>query len=281
MCVHRPVHTYTLYAACRNGKEPTLTLRDNHKYHLFLSHIWGSGQDQAAVIKRCIQLLLPSAVVFLDVDDLEEIGKLEWYIDASACVMIFLSKGYFLSRNCLREARQTVEKQIPIVLVHEADVTKGGLTLDQSKAECSDELRSGVFMRHARGAEGGPTGLVPREVIAWLRVREFQLLSLRMICHELLLASPLYSITGKGSTHQLSSLAGMYVSGELLSLGLSCEHQNEPSPLAISSHNPGAWAVGKEVVRAVPGVTLVRDASEAHDAEGNPLTVKSRVLHKV
>jgi len=34
-------------------------------------------------------------------------------------------------------------------------------------------------------------------------------------------------------------------------------------------------------VRAVPGVTLVRDASEAHDAEGNPLTVKSRVLHKV
>ena len=73
------------------------------------------------MIKRCIQLLLPSAVVFLDVDDLEEIGKLEWYIDASACVMIFLSKGYFLSRNCLREARQTVEKQIPIVLVHEAD----------------------------------------------------------------------------------------------------------------------------------------------------------------
>ena len=45
--------------------------------------------------------------------------------------------------------------------------------------------------------------------------------------------------------------------------------------------DPGAWAVGKEVVRAVPGVTLVRDASEAHDAEGNPLTVKSRVLHKV
>ena len=31
-----------------------------------------------------------------------------------------------------------------------------------------------------------------REVIAWLRVREFQLLSLRMICRELLQASLLY-----------------------------------------------------------------------------------------
>ena len=78
-----------------------------------------------------------------------------------------------------------------MIALVEPEKAKGGLTLDQSKAECSDELRSGVFMRHARGAEGGPTGLVPREVIAWLRVREFQLLSLRMICHELLLASPL------------------------------------------------------------------------------------------
>ena len=150
------------------------------KYHLFLSHVWGTGQDQMRIIKARLREMLPDVSVFLDVDDLEEIGALETYVQQTGVMMLFLSKGYFLSRNCLREARQTVEKQIPIVLVHEADVTKGGLTLDQSKAECSDELRSGVFMRHARGAEGGPTGLVPREVIAWLRVREFQLLSLRV-----------------------------------------------------------------------------------------------------
>ena len=30
----------------------------------------------------------------------------------------------------------------------------------------------------------------PNQVIAWLRVREFQLLSLRMICHQMLRAHP-------------------------------------------------------------------------------------------
>jgi len=96
--------------------------------------VWSTGQDQCAVIKRSIQHLLPSVSVFLDVDDLEEIGKLESYIDASASVLIFLSKGYFASRNCIREAKQTVAKGIPIILVHEADPAKGGLTLEQSKA---------------------------------------------------------------------------------------------------------------------------------------------------
>ena len=36
-----------------------------------------SGQDQAAVIKRQLLRLLPAAKVFLDVDDLVEIGDLE------------------------------------------------------------------------------------------------------------------------------------------------------------------------------------------------------------
>jgi hypothetical protein len=43
--------------------------------------------------------------VFLDVDDLEDIGALEEYIEKSQSIMIFVSKGYFLSKNCLREAR--------------------------------------------------------------------------------------------------------------------------------------------------------------------------------
>ena len=34
------------------------------------SHIWSTGQDQVAVIKRQLQLLLPGVIVFLDVDDL-------------------------------------------------------------------------------------------------------------------------------------------------------------------------------------------------------------------
>ena len=92
---------------------PQVSIARGLKYHLFLSHIWGTGQDQVAVIKRQLQRLMPGCIIFLDVDDLEEIGKLESYIDASASVLIFLSKGYFASRNCIREAKQTVAKRQP------------------------------------------------------------------------------------------------------------------------------------------------------------------------
>ena len=44
---------------------------DGKRYHLFLSHTWNSGQDQVAVIKRKLQLMLPGCQIFLDVDDLD------------------------------------------------------------------------------------------------------------------------------------------------------------------------------------------------------------------
>jgi hypothetical protein len=51
---------------------PALPLATGHTWHLFLSHIWSTGQDQCATIKRQLCLLLPGASIFLDVDDLEE-----------------------------------------------------------------------------------------------------------------------------------------------------------------------------------------------------------------
>ena len=47
-----------------------------HRYHLFLSHIWSTGQDQVAAIKRQLCLLIPGISIFLDVDDLEDIDAL-------------------------------------------------------------------------------------------------------------------------------------------------------------------------------------------------------------
>lgn len=74
--------------------EPDLDLDERHTWHLFLSHIWGTGQDQCATIKRQLCLLMPDVSIFLDVDDLESIDLLEEYIDSSAVVAIFVSKGY-------------------------------------------------------------------------------------------------------------------------------------------------------------------------------------------
>ena len=56
---------------------PELRLSPGLQYHLFLSHIWSSGQDQMATVKRELQLLLFGIHVFLDVDDLEDIGQLD------------------------------------------------------------------------------------------------------------------------------------------------------------------------------------------------------------
>ena len=119
------------------------------------SHIWGTGQDQCATIKRQLCLLLPGVSIFLDVDDLKDIGALETYVDQTAVIMILVSKGYFKSGNCLREARCTVAKQKPITLVHDSAVyLKTHMPLEEIKAdECPDELRGPIF-------DG-------REVIAW------------------------------------------------------------------------------------------------------------------
>ena len=38
---------------CLTRAEPELSLSQGTTYHLFLSHVWSSAQDQVAVIKRC------------------------------------------------------------------------------------------------------------------------------------------------------------------------------------------------------------------------------------
>ena len=44
--------------------------------------------------------MLPGVLIWLDVVNLEDISKLEEYVDGSAVVLIFLSRGYFESKNC-------------------------------------------------------------------------------------------------------------------------------------------------------------------------------------
>eukprot|EP00966_Prymnesium_polylepis_P015080 348325-Prymnesium_polylepis.1 len=97
-----------------SGRPPELALHKGLAYHLFLYHIWSSGQDQVANIKRKLQLMLPDCHIFLDVDDLEDTGDLEHYIGASQCILIFLSSGYFFSANCLREFDSSLNQQKPL-----------------------------------------------------------------------------------------------------------------------------------------------------------------------
>jgi hypothetical protein len=81
------------------GKPPELTMHKGQRYHLFNSHIWSTGQDVAATIKRQLQRIFPAVRCFLDVDDLDDMASLENMVDLSTVVLLLLSRGYFLSRN--------------------------------------------------------------------------------------------------------------------------------------------------------------------------------------
>ena len=83
--------------------------------------------------------------VFLDVDDLEDLIYLERDIKASAVVLLFLTKSYFKSINCLREVRACEEEDKPLILVREMATNKGGALMEDMKEECPEDLRRFVF----------------------------------------------------------------------------------------------------------------------------------------
>ena len=72
----------------------------------------------------------------------------------------------------------TVERGKPIVLVHDPAIySKTYASLAKIRdAECSEQLRGRIF-----------TG---REVIEWHRIKDFQLVSLKLLAEQLLLALP-------------------------------------------------------------------------------------------
>ena len=107
------------------------------------------------------------------VDDLEEIGKLDMYIKQTQSVLIFLSKGYFFSVNCKKEVAATLDNGNPIMLLHETDPARGGAPIEQLQADCPDNWRSDIFVPY-------------RPIIPWLRVKDFKVISLKMIVSSML-----------------------------------------------------------------------------------------------
>ena len=66
----------------------------------------------------------------------------------SATVLLFLSKGYFKSLNCLREVKAfTAAKREDqgLILVHETAPTHGGVTLEHLRQECPADLAPQIF----------------------------------------------------------------------------------------------------------------------------------------
>lgn len=162
--------------------------------------------------------------MFLDVEDLLDISRLEEYVKASDVLVCFLSgsvdlnaleqrSDYFRSASCLRELRAGAAARKPMIFVLEIDTRHGGVPLEVHRRDCPKELRA---HRHTRllfppsrlpfsssilplpcpRAAGAPYGLRPAQelrvlidehpVVPWFRAGSLQQVSLRQILQRVL-----------------------------------------------------------------------------------------------
>ena len=173
---------------------------------------------------------------------LQDIGKLEEYVEATGVIMIFVSKGYFKSGNCLREARCTLEKKKPIALMHDPN----GAALETIKAdECPAEMLGPVFQN--------------REVIEWHRIKDFQIISLKLLAHQLLLGCP--SDKGTRNKH-LGTVSDrqrhidsrdIFLPGEVSRVKLAF---SAPVLLFVSANNPGASETADLLKEGMVGLSV-------------------------
>ena len=166
---------------------------DHGFFHTFLSHVWGTGQDQMRIIKHRLVEMIPDLRVFLDVDgeisgssppmpfhslvsltlrgvpscsDLEEIGHLEGYIDGTSVVLVYCSEGYFTSKNCMRELVGATVKQKPLIALTDPETKKGGLSLEivhQQLVEADALSRNWNFL----GLQAASNGANYQEAYLW------------------------------------------------------------------------------------------------------------------
>jgi hypothetical protein len=145
-------------------------------------------------LKKELQLLVPSMKLFLDVENLTNIGALEQLIESSDSVLVFLSNGYFERWNCLREANEAVAQDKDIILLRESAKMHGGghMQLVMDELETQKELLI-EFAAAAKSSErensidikAGLFGDDP-QVLLWHRVLELKRVTLKMICQRVL-----------------------------------------------------------------------------------------------
>ena len=117
------------------GDAPNLELPHDCESHIFMSHVWATGQAKTHAISRKLQLLLPGLKVWLDVDSLTDISLLEESVKSTAIFVLYYSEGYFKSTNCRREIYVAIKYSKPIILIFSGD----GSVLEIMKEECSHQ----------------------------------------------------------------------------------------------------------------------------------------------
>eukprot|EP00592_Proboscia_alata_P029406 CAMPEP_0194446598 /NCGR_PEP_ID=MMETSP0176-20130528/128522_1 /TAXON_ID=216777 /ORGANISM="Proboscia alata, Strain PI-D3" /LENGTH=1028 /DNA_ID=CAMNT_0039273333 /DNA_START=1712 /DNA_END=4799 /DNA_ORIENTATION=+ len=169
----------------RSGTKPNLQMEKGCEYHAFISHVWATGQNQTHTLVRQIQRLLPSMNIWLDVDTMETVGDLEDSVTKSSTFILFLSKGYFKSQNCKRELRAAFELNKPLIVVYESDC---GATLAGYEDEFNKHFEhegKAIMHNYIFNNKGRPAAM-------WLNETNFQIETIKMVVHRILLHLPYY-----------------------------------------------------------------------------------------
>jgi len=115
-----------------SNSPPNMVMTKNEDFHMFVSHVWKTGQDKAHNFVRILKLYFKGIHIWLDVDFLENVGGLEDSVGKATSFVLFYSLGYFKSVNCRREVVEAVRQGKPTIVVYTGDIR----TIDILKEEC-------------------------------------------------------------------------------------------------------------------------------------------------
>lgn len=200
--------------------------------------------------------MMPGLSVFLDVEDLEDISDLQGYIDRSQTILVYCSKGYFQSKNCMIELRSTVMKKKPIIALMDPESGRGGLTKEEVHTELVEADASYVkweFDNDGPRGEALYTALFQIDYIEWNRIGCFQDVTLRLVAERLL---PMY----QGVSQRLT-----YVQGETIHKKPALKKPSSGKKFHVycSPLNPGAAELMEEVVSGAGHLRMPRDVTFA------------------
>ena len=220
------------------------------KYHLFLSHVWKTGQDQCRIMKQRLLETLPDASIFLDIDDMVQgVGK--EYLDISEYCLVFCTQGYFESKNCMRELLRAVVTHKKVITLLEPDINHGAMSREDvmlalQAADDGNYVRWGLDEELAEWAiNDGTTEDIPdcheiyrylfqEDALEWERVAYFQEVTIRLLAERI--ANPV------GTTYIPAELVHQVVAG-----GVPKLKDTKKYHVYVSRNNPGADKLIAEV----------------------------------
>jgi len=166
------------------GNRPNIEISNSCQNHVFLSHIWGTGKEKVHTLVRLMQIYLQGVKVWLDVDNLEDMTKLEKSVNESAVFILFYTEGYFASRNCRREVYAAIKANKPFVTVYVNDAT----AIEDMKKECE------AFCTEAPGSDIILESVFANDPVLWLgnSQKVFAIESIKLIVLSVLRHFPYY-----------------------------------------------------------------------------------------